>query len=67
MTNMANDLTPGQDYAVKFLTSKGFKLTSSPIQLKREEIGYTSVVKQYGRVKRQSDPLIWDIPTLISL
>lgn len=28
-------LTPGQDYSAKFLTSKGFKLISSPIQLKR--------------------------------
>lgn len=35
MTNMSNDLTSGQDYAVKFLKSLGLKLVSTNKDLKR--------------------------------
>jgi len=61
MTNMSNDLTPGQDYAVKFLTSKGFKLISSPIQLKRGNLVFDDplgnkwgIFKNGGYIRKQT-------------
>jgi len=58
---MSNDLTPGQDYAVKFLTSKGFKLISSPVQLKRGNLVFDDplgnkwgIFKNGGYIRKQT-------------
>lgn len=58
---MSNNLTPGQDYAIKFLTSKGFKLTSSPVQLKRGNLIFDDsignkwgIFKNGGYVRKQT-------------
>jgi len=58
---MSNNLTPGQDYAVKFLTAKGFKLESSPIQLKRGNLVFADplgnkwgIFKNGGYIRKQT-------------
>lgn len=54
-------LTPGQDYSAKFLTSKGFKLISSPIQLKRGNLIFNDplgnkwgIFKNGGYIRKQT-------------
>lgn len=37
---MLNDLTPGQDYAVKFLTSNGLRFISTPRQLANGNLSF---------------------------
>ncbi|NMC59305.1 MAG: hypothetical protein GYA51_07990 [Candidatus Methanofastidiosa archaeon] len=62
---MSNDLTPGQDYAVKFLKSLGLKLVSTNKDLKRGDLIFEDpfsclwgIYKRGGIVRKQSLAII---------